>query len=459
MAMGVVWLGLLLLMLLQPQVLGLTNCNSRRLQEFLRLPSNGGTKWALLIAGSNGWENYRHQADVCHAYQIMKYGGLKDENIVVMMYDDIAYNPENPYPGIIINHPTDYPPSSDVYAGVPKDYTGDDVNKNNFLAVLLGDQSALTGAGSGKVISSGPDDHIFVFYSDHGGSGVLCMPSGDYLYADELAQALQKKHDADAYEGLVLYVEACESGSMFDGRLPTNNGVYAMTAANPWEDSWATYCWIPPYNDTCLGDLFSVAWMEDADLHKPGETLGQQYEIVKNLTWPASHVSQYGDLDLSCQPLSVYYAADTSTNDHSSATGVTRGRGVDQRDAKLVYLWNKYEKSAEGTAEKAEAWKRLLREMERRSRVDRSVELIGDLLLGVSGASSKLMTRRPAGQPLVDDWDCLKSMVRTFEAHCGPLGHYGMKHMRTFANMCNAAVDHHAMANAASKACTHPVLG
>lgn len=26
--------------------------------------------WALLIAGSNGWGNYRHQADVCHAYQV-----------------------------------------------------------------------------------------------------------------------------------------------------------------------------------------------------------------------------------------------------------------------------------------------------------------------------------------------------------------------------------------------------
>ena len=27
--------------------------------------------WAVLIAGSSGYGNYRHQADVCHAYQIM----------------------------------------------------------------------------------------------------------------------------------------------------------------------------------------------------------------------------------------------------------------------------------------------------------------------------------------------------------------------------------------------------
>lgn len=56
------------------------------------------------------------QADVCHAYQILKKGGLKDENIIVFMYDDIAYDPENPRPGVIINKPD----GQDVYHGVPK---------------------------------------------------------------------------------------------------------------------------------------------------------------------------------------------------------------------------------------------------------------------------------------------------------------------------------------------------
>jgi hypothetical protein len=56
------------------------------------------------------------KADVCHAYQILKKGGLKDENIIVFMYDDIAYNSENPYKGKIINKPD----GPDVYEGVPK---------------------------------------------------------------------------------------------------------------------------------------------------------------------------------------------------------------------------------------------------------------------------------------------------------------------------------------------------
>lgn len=56
------------------------------------------------------------QADVCHAYQILKRGGLKDENIVVFMFDDIATSEMNPRPGVIINHPQ----GDDVYSGVPK---------------------------------------------------------------------------------------------------------------------------------------------------------------------------------------------------------------------------------------------------------------------------------------------------------------------------------------------------
>lgn len=56
------------------------------------------------------------QADVCHAYQLLRKGGLKEENIVVFMYDDIATHELNPRPGIIINHPQ----GDDVYAGVPK---------------------------------------------------------------------------------------------------------------------------------------------------------------------------------------------------------------------------------------------------------------------------------------------------------------------------------------------------
>lgn len=66
----------------------------------------------------------------------------------------------------------------------------------------------------------------------------------------------------------VIYVEACESGSMFQGMMPKDLNIYVTTASNAVESSWGTYCPgmqppPPPEFLTCLGDLYSIAWMED----------------------------------------------------------------------------------------------------------------------------------------------------------------------------------------------------
>ncbi|KAK6045546.1 peptidase C13 family protein [Cooperia oncophora] len=83
-----------------------------------RQPATEGEIHALLVAGSNGWYNYRHQADVGHAYHTLKRHGLADENIIVMMYDDIAHNKQNPYPGKMYNRPH----GDDIYKGLKIDY-------------------------------------------------------------------------------------------------------------------------------------------------------------------------------------------------------------------------------------------------------------------------------------------------------------------------------------------------
>ena len=53
-----------------------------------------------------------------------------------------------------------------------QDYTGESVTTENLYAVILGDKSNVKG-GSGKVINSQPNDRIFIYYSDHGGPGIL----------------------------------------------------------------------------------------------------------------------------------------------------------------------------------------------------------------------------------------------------------------------------------------------
>ncbi|XP_062222622.1 asparaginyl endopeptidase Rep2-like [Phragmites australis] len=419
-----------------------------------------GTRWAVLVAGSSGYGNYRHQADICHAYQILRKGGLKEENIVVFMYDDVANSALNPRPGVIINHPE----GENVYAGVPKDYTGNQVTTENFYAVLLGNRTAVTG-GSRKVIDSKPDDHIFIYYSDHGGPGVLGMPILPYLYAGDFMKVLKEKHASNSYAKMVIYVEACESGSIFEGLMPEDLNIYVTTASNAEESSWGTYCPgmqpSPPSEFiTCLGDLYSVSWMEDSETHNlKEETIEEQYEVVKERTSDSnnygvgSHVMEYGDKTFKGEKLYLYQGSNpANANVTNKLLWQGQKAAVNQRDADILFLWKRYELLHEKSKEKLGILRKISETVMHRKHLDNSVDFIGKLLFGFENGPSTLQAVRPC-QPVVDDWGCLKRMVRIFESHCGSLTQYGMKHMRAFANICNSGVTDTAMKQASIDAC------
>ncbi|MFS7941598.1 putative legumain protein [Helianthus anomalus] len=435
-------------------------------------------------------------ADVCHAYQVLKKGGLKDENIVVFMYDDIASRTLNPRPGTIINNPK----GDNVYAGVPKDYNGEHVTVDNLFAVLLGDKNSVTG-GSGKVVDSKPDDRIFLFYSDHGGPGVLdkWMPNNRALVAKDLVDVLKKKHSMGTYKEMVIYLEACESGSIFEGILPQDLNIYATTASGAQENSYGTYCpdtkpSPPPGYSTCLGDLYSVAWLEDrylrlqksmltwtcsdfvwvfiglwmcsvlCEMHNlKKESLEQQFNKVKERTsmsntyMSGSHVMEYGTKDMKHEKVSLYLGFDPETaNLPPNRIHFDKMDGVNQRDADLIFLWQRYKESPET---RAEVLKEITDTLTHRGHLDTSIDMIGVLLFGPQNGRSILNSVREHGLPLVDDWECFKSTARLFEKHCGLLTQYGLKHMRAFANICNNLVEKVVVEEAFAATCGEKNIG
>lgn len=155
--------------------------------------------WAVLVAGSSGWGNYRHQADVYHAYRVLRRGGLAAKRIITLAYDDIAGSELNPFSGKVFNAPG----GPDVYAGVAIDYRGRDVTAATLLAVLAGDARAVARRGTGRVLRAGPRDRVFLFYSDHGAAGVLGMPEGPFLYADQLHGVLRRRAREGGFKELV----------------------------------------------------------------------------------------------------------------------------------------------------------------------------------------------------------------------------------------------------------------
>ena len=290
-------------------------------------PPPSGALWAVLVAGSAGWPNYRHQADVLHAYAVLVARGVPPSRIITLAADDLTEHPLNPLPGTVVNAPG----GRDLRDGVCLDYTGTDVTAAALLAVLTGDAAGvanLTSPAATRRVLDALDplsDRVLFFFSDHGGDGVLGMPSGPPLFGDQLVGALKRVQAKE----VVVVVEACEAGSSFDGLLAAENEgengeengttaprLWVMTASAPGEPSWATYCDAEGYG-TCLGDAFSVAWLRDAEAlggrthgghnrhrHEDEvETLHTQFARLRAAIAPSrkgdaggggSHVSQYG---------------------------------------------------------------------------------------------------------------------------------------------------------------------
>ena len=374
--------------------------------------------WAVLVAGSNGFYNYRHQADICHAYQTLIKGGIPASNIIVMAYNDIANNTQNPVPGKLFNKSN----GPDVYAGCVIDYQGADVTPAVFLSILAQDANAVKGKGTGRVLKSTSADNVFINFSDHGAPGLIAFPS-QYLYATDLTPVLLSMNTKKQYAKCTFYLEACESGSMFVN-FPTNQNLYALTAANPNESSWADYC--PPADvvnngqthiGSCLGDLFSTNWMEDTDANNTSiETLQAQYLKVQQLT-TQSHVMQYGDLSFTSNMVSTFVGNEnpssvSKSEKHDSLTNV--------RDIKLMYLINRHAKLMT-----PETQSELNDEIKMRKYYD-------DLFISIKALHPEIPTA------LNTDFTCYKDMISSFEGACGKFTEYGYKYMRVFYDLCNA---------------------
>ncbi|KAF6215910.1 hypothetical protein GE061_000245 [Apolygus lucorum] len=387
----------------------------------------GKDSWALLVAGSNSYMNYRHQADVCHSYHVMIAEGIPAERIIVMMYDDIAYSALNPFPGTIINRPG----GPNVYKGVKIDYRGTDVTPTNFLRVLKGDKQAMQGIGSGRVIESDRDTNIFVYFSDHGGYQVLAFPTG-FLLASSLTNTLIEMYRSNRYNKIIMYIEACFAGSLFDGILPNNMRVFAMTASARNENSYPLF-WDYSYR-AHLADVFSFFWLDRMDSTRNGtfDQFFNQFQVLR-LQVPTSHVEIYGDFSIGFDAMTPNHAAPTTPS------------WPDQNLYSVVdvpvFHHERMIDAARDLRSKQAAQQEYDLLVQGRKVFDELMEEIAKVATeGTGHTSSEVLVPFPPATPEISP--CYESLIDTFARHCfAHEHHYILKHLRVFANICIMKLD------------------
>ena len=414
--------------------------------------SSSSTNWAVLIAGSNGYYNYRHQADISHSYQILrKLGNFPDKNIIVMMYNDIVNNTENPIPGKLFNEPG----GIDVYNNISISYQGNKVTAINFLNVIQGIKEGDT--LNGPVLESKKNDNIFIYYSDHGATGLVAMPSGDPLYANDLINALNNMYKKNMYSQLVFYLEACESGSMFNGLLSNNTNIFATTAATPTQPSYAYY-----YNNTLqtyMADEYSIRWMQDSTNNwNSFESLINQFKNVQNMT-KESQPQKYGDIKFDNEPIEYFeaYKNRTTNNTFNSSYNykfnynknwIPSKTFINSRDVKLATLQHRY-LNAKNINNKIYYTQLIEIEIEYRLKIDlifdELIKYIVDYYYTNNNNNNNNIIYKIKNEYIIPkNFNCLKYMYKLYESFCeNRFTDYSLKYVNTLNNLCHIYNPHH----------------
>ena len=196
-------------------------------------------QYAVLVQGSNGWNNYRHQADVLSVYQMLKTKGFDDDHIILIIDKALASDAMNPEPGIIRAEDG----GNDLMAGSSMDYDNADISPSDISNILLGVKTDKTPV----VLPKDAGQNVLLFWSGHGhnhannGADELVWRNADVgrgMTADLLRQTISLMHQQGHYRKMFVLTEPCFSEAVITP-LVGIPGVLAMSSAGTFEQSFA----------------------------------------------------------------------------------------------------------------------------------------------------------------------------------------------------------------------------
>ena len=237
-------------------------------------------KWAVVIGTSDKWAYYRHQADALAMYQLLKRHGYDDDHIILIIEDNIAFHPNNIYPGVVKVRPD----GENLYQDVVVDYKINDITPSDLQNILIGNKSTKLK----DVVSSTSADNIIIYWCGHGSPNRLAWGGENTVYSWQIHDILQEMYNLNKYRKILFSMEACYSGSIAEAskEIP---GVLFITAANAYETSKADM------KDTDMGiwlsNGFTRAFQESID-ENPHITMRDLYYKLARQTI-GSHATVY----------------------------------------------------------------------------------------------------------------------------------------------------------------------
>ena len=203
-------------------------------------------QYAVLVQGSNGWNNYRHQADVLSVYQMLKKNGYDDDHIILIIDKSLAQDSNNPEQGIIRTKDG----GKDLLEGAVIDYDNAALTPADISNILQGVKTSKTSIVLPSPLPSeglGKAPNILLYWSGHGrnkaGNGIdelaWCeTDAGRGMTAEQLRQTVSQMQQQGLYRKMLILTEPCFSEAVITP-LTGIPGVLAMSSAGTYEQSFA----------------------------------------------------------------------------------------------------------------------------------------------------------------------------------------------------------------------------
>ena len=213
-------------------------------------------QYVVLVQGSAGWSNYRHQADVLSVYQQLKANGYDDDHIILIMDKALAADAKNPAPGIVRSEAE----GRNLLEGAMVDYDNAVLTAADISDILLGRKTERTPV----VLPRDAGQNILFYWSGHGTSRTVSganeflwcdAPTGQGFSDERMRQTVAAMQAAGMYRKLLVITEPCYSQNVITP-LTGIPGVLAICGAGAYEQSFA---------DSWSSDL--GVWMRDRFTH------------------------------------------------------------------------------------------------------------------------------------------------------------------------------------------------
>ena len=200
-------------------------------------------QYAVLVQGSDGFINYRHQADVLSVYQALRRGGFDDDHIILITDATMAAQSRNPQPGTVRNAPggPDLLGGTDQLPKAVVDYDSRDLSARDIADILAGRVSSRLPV----VLPQDAGNNVLFFWSGHGRSQSQ-GGADEFVWRDTragqgfTAAMLRETAEQMQFRKLCIAAEPCY-GERVIRAIEGIPGVLAMSGASAAEQSWADH--------------------------------------------------------------------------------------------------------------------------------------------------------------------------------------------------------------------------